>query len=131
MVDATELAVGRDELDRNHAVRRQAKLAGVPADAAAERVAGDAYVRRRAVQRGESEIRRLRDHVAPLRAGTDAGDAALDVELDALHRIGLDEDDVVQRAKRLGVVTRALGGDLHAVRAGELDDLDHVLLVGG
>ena len=85
------LPVGGDELDRGDAVRRQAVLAGVPADAAAERVAGDADVGRRAVQRREAELggarRRRRSHFAP---GADARDAALGVDLDAAQLVGLD-----------------------------------------
>jgi WD40 repeat protein len=65
-------------------VGRQAVLARVPADAAAERVAGDADVRCRAVQRGEAECGGARHDVRPARAGADARDAPLDVDLDAL-----------------------------------------------
>ena len=82
------------------------------------------------MQRREPEVGRRRDDVAPLRAGADASDPALRVDLDTLELVGLDEDHVVQCPERLGVVSGALGGDLHPVRAGEVDDLDHVLCVG-
>jgi hypothetical protein len=118
VVDTAKGTVGRDELGRGDAVRRQAELARVPAEAAAERVAGDADVRGRPVQRGEAVLGRDRDDVAPLCAGAHPRDAALDVDLYALQRVGLDEDDVVQRAERLGVVTGALRGHLHALRPG-------------
>ena len=57
-VGAHVLAVGRDELDGGEAVGGEAELAGVPADAAAEAVAGDADVGRAAVQGGEPVVGR-------------------------------------------------------------------------
>ena len=104
-------------------------LARVPADAAAERVAGDAHVRRGAVQGGKAELRRGGNDVPPLGARPHAADAPVDVELDALQRVGLDEDHVVHGAERLRVVAGALRRDLQAVRARVLDDRDDVLLV--
>jgi hypothetical protein len=130
-VDATQLSVSGDELDGGDAVGRQPELAGVPADSPAERVAGDADVRRGAVQRGEAEIGCPRDDVGPSRARRDPGDPALDVDLDPLERVGLDQDLVVHLAQRLGVVPGALGRDLQAVGPRELDGRDHVGLVGG
>ena len=129
VVDAAQLAVGRHELDRDDAVRREAELARVPADAAAERVAGDADVGRRAVERGEAELGGARDDLLPLRAGPDAGDAALDVDLDAAQLVGLEQDRVLHRPERLGVVARPLRGDLEAVVPRVLDDRDDVALV--
>ena len=82
VVDAVELAVGRDELDRREGVRGEAVLAGQPAHAAAERVAGDADVRRGAVQDGEAVLGRGVDDVLPDRARADAGLLRLDVDLD-------------------------------------------------
>ena len=59
----------------------------VPADAAAERVADDARVRGRAVQRGKAVLGRERDDVAAsMRAGADAGAARVGVELDRIER---------------------------------------------
>jgi hypothetical protein len=82
------------------------------------------------VRRGEAEIRGGRDDVRPLRARGDAGDPALDVDLDSLQGVRLHQDHVVHRSDRLGVVSRPLGRDLHAARTGELDDRDHVGGVG-
>ncbi len=130
LVDAAQAPVGGDELDRGDAVGGEAELAGVPADAAAQRVAGDAHVGRGAVERGEAELGGAGHDVPPLGAAAHAGAAAPHVDLDALQGVGLDEDDVVHRAERLGVVAGPLGRHLHAVRAGELDDGDDVLLVG-
>ena len=131
VVDAPELPVGRDQLDREDAVRREPVLAGVPADAAAERVARDADVGRRAVQRGEAELRGARHDVLPLRPRADARDAPLDVDLDAAQLVGAEQDHVVHRAERLGVVAGPLRGDLQAVRRREADDLGDVPLVLG
>ena len=76
VVDAVELAVGRDDLDRRHVVRREAVLAREPAHAAAERVADDADVGRGAVQGHEAVLGRGDDDVLPEHAGADAGAAA-------------------------------------------------------
>ena len=82
VVDAVELAVGRDDLDRRDRVRREAVLAGQPAHAAAERVAGDADVGRGAVQGDEAVLGRRVDDVLPDGAGADAGLTGLGVDLD-------------------------------------------------
>ena len=116
-VDAAQLAVGGDELDRGDAVRRQAVLAAVPADAAAERVADDADVRRRAVQRRQAELGGARRRRRPSRARRGRGRAAArGVDLDALERVGLQQDGVLEVAERAGVVAGALRGDPQAVR---------------
>jgi hypothetical protein len=59
-VDAAELAVGGDDLDRQDAVGGQAVLAREPADAATEAVADDADVGRRAGERREALLGRGR-----------------------------------------------------------------------
>ena len=61
----TRLAVGGDELERGHGVGLQAVLARQPADAAAERVAGDPDVGRGAVQAGQAVGREPRRRRAP------------------------------------------------------------------
>jgi hypothetical protein len=63
-----EPAVGRDELDREQVVDRQAVLAREPADAAAERQPGDPGVRDLAAGDGEAVRLRLAVEVAPERA---------------------------------------------------------------
>ncbi len=109
-VGAHVLAVGGDELDRGEAVGGEAEPAGVPADAAAEAVAGDADVGRAAVQRREPVVGGGLGRVHPERAALDAGDAAGRVDGDAAHPLGAHEDDVVEalRDERSGVVAGAL-----------------------
>jgi hypothetical protein len=130
-VGADELAVTGHQLDRGDAVRGEAVLARVPADAAAERVAGDSHVGRGAVQRCEAELGGLRDDVRPLRARAHAGGVRRRVELDTLERVGSQDDRVGGLAERAGVVPRALGCDTQAVLPGDLDDRDHLGLVLG
>ena len=113
-IDAAQLAVGGDELDRRDAVRGEAVLAAVPAEAAAERVADDADVRGGAVQRGDAEVGRARHDLLPLGAGAHAGGEALGVELDALELVGPQQDGVAEIAERRRVVAGALRGDLEA-----------------
>ena len=55
-VDAADTAVGVDDLGREDRVRGEAVLAGEPAEAAAERVAENADVVRRAGERGEAVL---------------------------------------------------------------------------
>jgi hypothetical protein len=77
-----------------------------------------------------SELRGPRHDRGPLGAGADARDATLGVDLDALEAIGLDEDHVLERAERLGVVAGALRRKPEPVRGCEPDQLHHVLLAG-
>ena len=93
-----EAPVGGDELDRRHAVGRQAVLAAEPAQAAAERVADDAHVGRGARQRREADHGGLRGDLQPQRAGGDARDLRVRVDLHAAHALGAEEDHVVERA---------------------------------
>ncbi len=131
MVDAAQPAVRGDQLDREDAVGREAELPGIPADAAAERVAGDADVRRRAVERGEAELGRPRHDLLPLGARPHPRDAPLGVDHDAAEAVGAQQDHVVHRPERLGVVARALRRDLQPVGGRVADDLGDVPLVLG
>ena len=85
-VGAHELAVGGDELERGDGVGLQAVLAREPAHAAAERVAGDADVRRGAVQAGQAVGRQPRRDAVPLDAGADADAPGARVDADLLQR---------------------------------------------
>ena len=123
-------AVGGDDLDRGDAVGGQAELAGVPADAAAERVADDADVGRGAVQGGEPVRRDGLDDVDPQRAGTDPGGARGRVDRHLAHRGGADQHGVAQVAERTGVVTGALRGDPQTGGRGGADHLDDLVGVG-
>ena len=74
--------VGGHDLHGADAVGGEAVLAGEPAQAAAEAVADDADVVRRAGQRGEPVLGGGADDVGPQRAGLGAGAAAVGVDLD-------------------------------------------------
>ena len=112
----TRAAVGDDQLDRGEAVGGQAVLAGVPADAAAEGVAGDADVGGGAVQDGHAVGGRGVDRGLPDGAALDADDAAGRVGDRGVHLGRADEDDVVEAlgGERTGVVTGALRRDPEA-----------------
>ena len=69
----TQLAVGRDDVGRDEIVDRQSELAGGPAEAAAERQAGDAGRRVDAGRCREAELLRLPVEIRQRRAGLDAG----------------------------------------------------------
>ena len=99
-VGTQERAVRGDDLDGEHALGREAVLAGEPADAAAERVADDADVRRRAVQRGQALLGGRHDHVLPQRTGLDPGATVLRVDLDGAHLAHVEQQRSVERAVR-------------------------------
>ena len=80
-VGADVAAVGGDELDRGDAVGGEAVLAAEPADAAAERVADDADVRRGAGERGEAVGEAGAVTSAQIAPARDAGAAGLRVDL--------------------------------------------------
>ena len=129
-VGTDERAVGGDELDGEHALGREAVLAREPADAAAERVADDADVRRGAVQGGQAGGVGGAGDVLPPGARLDAGAACVDVDLDAAQVAHVDQERPGERARR-GTVTGALDGDLQVALARVGDGGDHVVHGGG
>ena len=122
------LTVREDELDRREAVGGEAELAGVPADAAAEAVAGDADVGRAAVQRRETVVGGGLGRVDPQRTTLDAGNSPGRVDGDLAHPLGAQHDDVLQALgdERAGVVARRLGSDAQAGVGRGAHDLLHV-----
>ena len=81
----------------------------------------------RAVQRRQAELGGTRDHVLPLGAGADAGAAGVRVDLDALEPVGLQQDGVLERAERPGVVAGPLRRDAEALGSREAHDLGDVV----
>ena len=95
-VGADEVARGRDDLDRGDLVGADAVLAREPGEAAAERVADDADVRRGAGERGQAVLGRRLDDLDPDHACLGARDPVLGVDRDAAHALGLEQDRVVR-----------------------------------
>ena len=126
-------ALRGDELDRRHAVRREAVAAREPADAAAERVADDADVpahraeqRREAVARPRRASRRPRARRPRRRATRGRG-----VDPDAAHaRAVFSRMVAVERAQRRRAVAGALRRDHAASLPARTYDLDDVLGIG-
>ena len=125
-VCAENLAVGGDDLGREHARRGEAVLARHPADPAPERVADDPHVRGRAVERGEAVLDCGVDDVDPDRPGGDARDARLDVDLDAGHPRRVDQQRAVEGSAG-GAVARALDRDAKPEGARVVDGRDDVV----
>ena len=98
LVGADLGAVAEHQLDGGDAVGGQAELPGVPPDAAAEGVADDADVGGGAVQGGEAVRGGRLDDVLPEHARRDPDDPALRVDVDAGHRRGPQQDDVLERS---------------------------------
>ncbi len=123
-VGAQERAVCGDDLDGEHALGREAVLPCQPADSAAERVADDADVRRRAVQRGQTLLGGRVDHVLPQRSGLDPRATVLRVDLDGAHLAHVEQQRSVERAVHGGTVPRALNDDLQIALGGVRDGAD-------
>jgi hypothetical protein len=130
VVDAAQLAVGRDQLDRGQRVRLEAVLAAKPANPAAERIAGDADVARGARQRRQPGLGGGICHGGPADAGAHAGTARRDVDPDLLERVGPEQERVLEALDRAGVVARPLRGDPQAALCGIADRLGYVVGTG-
>jgi hypothetical protein len=126
-VGAHEPALGGDELDGGDAVRREAPVAGEPAEPAAERVADDADIRRGAVQDDEALLGRRSDQLGPDDPRPDAGAPSRGVDRDAAQARRLDEDRIVEGAQGGRAVPGSLRRDAEAAGTGEADDLDDVV----
>jgi hypothetical protein len=105
-------------------------LAGQPAHAAAERVAGDADVGRRAVQAGQAVGREPRRDPVPLDAGADADALGGGVDADLLERADVEQQCVLEVAERALVVPGRLRRDAQSGVAGVGDRGDDVGGVG-
>ena len=130
-VRADEVAFRGHDLERGDAVGLEAVLARQPAHPAAEGIARDADVGRGAVERREAEIGQRGHDLLPAHAGADADAPRLGVDLDLVEVAEVDEDRVLERAVRPGVVAGRLGADPEAVLTGVADRGDDVALAGG
>jgi hypothetical protein len=110
-VRAHEAAVGGHELDRAHVVGRESVRAAEEADPAAERVADDADVGGGARQRREPMLGCGLDDLEPNRPRLDAGGPASRIDRDSAHPLGPEQDRVLERVERPGVVSGALRRD--------------------
>ena len=99
VVGADDVPARGHDLGGEHARRRKPVLATEPADTAAQRIADDTDVRRRAVERGQAVLDGRVDDVRPDRPGRDTGDARNGVDLDAGHPRRVDEQRAVERAR--------------------------------
>ena len=122
-----EPAVRGDDVGADEVVAREAVLAHQPADAAAEREAGDAGRRDQAAGRREPVRLRLVVDVGPHRAAADVARAARP-DRRARSRIAreVDHDPVVAGREARDAVAAAAHGDREVVAAREPDRRDHV-----
>ena len=125
-VDPRRTSVRGHELDRGDAVRLQAVLAGEPAHAPAQRVAGDADVGGGAVQRGQPELGELRDDPLPFHPGPDPDAPGAGVDRDLLEVAHVDEKRVLERAERRRVVPGGLRRHSQPVGLSVVDGGDDV-----
>ncbi len=126
-VDASLLAVSRDELDRRHAAGGDAVAAGQPTHAVAEQVAHHAGGPGEAGRRGEPHQRGAIDDVGPAGSGPHAGAVRAGVDLDVGESGGAQEHRVVER--RRGAMAVALRHDPQPTRAGLADGVDDIAVV--
>jgi hypothetical protein len=127
VVDPAQLAVGRDELDGRERVRLEAVLARQPAEAAAERVAGDADVARGSVEGGQAVLGGAVGDRGPADARANACAARSDVDPDLLERVRAHEERVLEPVDRAGVVAGRLRRDAQAALGGVADGLGDVV----
>jgi len=120
-------ALGGDDVRGEDAVRREPVLAQHPAQAAAERVADHADVRRCASQEGEAVDGCCCGEVVGEHSRFHARAASRGVHLDRPHALRPEEQDTVAPPDRSRVVAPALEGDPEAVLCRERDGCCHVL----
>ena len=115
-----ELAVSRDQLDREQVVDGQAIFAAQMPQAAAQRQ--PAHTGGRDVTSGcrQAEDLRLAVHSADGRAALDADGLGLLIDVHALHERGVDHDPAVTRAAAGHVVAAAAHGYEQLMGAGKI-----------
>ena len=121
-----EPAVGRHDVGGDEVVAREAELPHRPADAAAEREAGDAGRRHEPAGGRESVCLRLVVDVGPHRTAADGRAAGDRVDADLVHLREVDHDSVVDRREAGDAVAAAADCDRQVVAAREADGRDHV-----
>jgi len=121
-----ELAVGRDDVGRDQVVDGQSELAGGPAEAAAQREAGDAGGRIDAERGDEAELLRLLVEVRERGAGLDASRGGRRVDPHRPHQGQVDEEAAVADRIAGDVVAAAAHGNEQLFVAREIDRVDDV-----
>jgi hypothetical protein len=121
-----ELASGGDQVDGEELVDRQPVLSLKPAEAAAERQAGDAGMGDDPAGGREPESLGLAVELAPKRACLDPRRARLRVDPDPLHRAEVDDDAAVADRQARIAVASAPHGDPEAGARRKPDRRDHV-----
>ena len=116
-----ELAVGEHDVDAQQVVDRHPEAAAEPAEAAAEREAGDTGIADRAAGRREAERLRLAVELSPAQARFRARGAGDGVDPEALHLGEIDDDPVVARRLARDVVGAAAHGNRQPLVARERD----------
>ncbi len=101
-------------------------LASEEAQSAAERVAGDTDVRRRAGKRRQPVLGRGLDDLAPERSAVDTREPRVGVDTNAAHPPGPKQQRAGERADARTAVPRPLNRDPQPVLPSVLDRADHV-----
>ena len=123
---ANQPAVGRDDVRRDQIVDGQAELAGGPAEAAAEREAGNAGGRVDAERRGEPERLRLLVEVRERGAGLDASRLGRGIDVDRFHQRQIDEETAVAHRVAGDVVAAGAHGNEQLFLARERDRMGDI-----
>ena len=127
--DDVARAVGGDDGRAAQVVDRHAVAARQPAEAAAEREAGDAGGRVDAERRRQAVRLRLAIEVGEQRAGADARGAARRVDADRVHRRQVEQQAALGDRVAGDVVAAAANAEQHALLGGEADAGADVVLV--
>ncbi len=121
-----QLAVGRDEIDREEVVGGEPVLAREPAEPAAEREPGDARRRDDPAGRGEPEGLGLVIEIGKRRAAFHARRPVGRIDVDGIHRRQIDYEAIVAHRRARDVVSAAADRHLQVVLAGEVHGGDDV-----
>ena len=121
-----ELAVGRDEIDREQVIGSQAVLACQVAPATAKGESGDAGRGDLAPGRGQAKGLRLVVELAPGEARLSTGCAAHGIDAHTLHAREVKHHAAVAHRVARDVMAAPAHRHQELVRAGEIDALDHV-----
>ncbi len=112
--------VGEDDVGREQVVAGEPVLPAQPADAAAEREAGDAGVGDDPARGRQPVELRLAVELAPQDAGLGADRARRRIDADPLHRREVDDQPAVADGRAGDVVAAAADGDFELLRSREL-----------
>jgi hypothetical protein len=124
--DVQQPPVGGDDVGADEVVAGEAVLTHQPADAAAQREAGNARRRNEAAGGGQAVRLGLVVDIGPDRPAANRGAASDRVHVDVVHRTEIDHDPAIDGGEAGDAVTAPAHGDGQVVAPGKGDRGEHV-----